>query len=93
MNIPRQLTRQGLKDKARNIEPVVRIGKSGLTGSVIEEIEKQLKKRKLIKIKLLKSFAERKDRKELAGEIAEKTEAELVSHVGFTVVLYKPMQE
>ena len=75
-----------LRSKAKNLEPIVRKGKNGLTEQVIKEIQKQLNKKKLIKIKLLKSV---ENRKELAKEIAEKTNSILIEAVGFVVVLYK----
>jgi len=78
-----------LKAKAMAIEPVVRIGKSGLTEPVINEIKKQLEKKKLIKIKMLKAFVSGKDKKEMAREIAEKTGSMLVHNVGFIVVVAK----
>lgn len=77
-----------LRDKARNIEPLLRIGKNGLTPGVVHEIINQLKKKRLVKIKLLKAFIEGRDKKEAARELAEKTEALLVQQVGFVVVLY-----
>ena len=76
-----------LVERAKLLEPVLRIGKSGLTEGVIAEIKKQLKKKKLIKIKLLKGALG--NRKELAKEIAAKTGSELVQQVGFVVVLHK----
>jgi len=78
-----------LKTKAMNLEPIINVGKAGLTDSVIEEIKVQLKKRKLIKIKFLKSAIENKDKKQLAQELAEKTESNIIHKVGFVVVLYK----
>lgn len=75
-----------LRAKAKALEPIVRIGKGGLTDSVTQEIKKQLQRKKLIKIKLLKTV---EDRKKLAKELADKTEAELIEVVGFVVVLYK----
>jgi len=81
--------KQKLVEQAKFLEPILRIGKSGLTPGAIEEIKKQLKKRKLIKLKFLKPALEGKDRKELAKEIAEKTGSELIHQVGFVVVLYK----
>lgn len=76
-----------LREKAKLLEPIIRIGKNGLTEGTLKEIEKQLKKRKIIKIKLLRSFVENKDRKEVAKEIAEKTNSILVNQVGFVIVL------
>lgn len=81
--------KQELVEKAKKLEPVLRIGKNGLTSGVVEEIKKQLKKKKLIKVKFLKAALEEKNRKEFAKEIAEKTDGELIHQVGFVVVLYK----
>jgi RNA-binding protein len=78
-----------LRRKAMVLEPVIRIGKNGLTEGAIAEIKKLLKKYKLIKIKMLKGFAMDKNKKTVAREIAEKTDSELVQQVGFVVVLYK----
>ncbi len=77
---------KSLRAKAKTLEPIVRIGKNGLTESMIREIERHLKKRKLIKIKLLKSV---EDRKTIAEEIAKRTNSELIEAVGFIVVLFK----
>lgn len=78
-----------LRSKAKTLEPAVRIGKSGLTDSMIGEINKNLIKRKLIKIKLLKSPDGRKEKEDLIKSIVEKTQSELVDSVGNTIVLYK----
>ena len=78
-----------LKAKAPHLEPVVWIGKSGINAKVIEETKKQLKKRNLIKVKMLKSALAEKSKKDIAKEIAEKTDSIIVSQVGFIVVLYK----
>ena len=78
-----------LTEKAKLLEPVLRIGKSGVTPGVIEEIKRQLKKKKLIKIKFLKPALADKDKKEFAKEIAEKTGSELINQVGFVIVLYR----
>lgn len=66
---------------------MVRIGKSGLTAGVLEEIRNQLKLHHMIKIKLLKS-AETEDRKAFAAEIAEKTNSELIMLIGGSFVLW-----
>jgi RNA-binding protein len=76
-----------LKARAMAIEPIVRIGKSGLSESVVSEIKKQLKQKKLIKIKMLKSFIGSNDKKDAARQIAERTGSRLVHRVGFVVVL------
>ncbi len=79
------------KNKAKGIEVTVKIGKSGLTHNLVNEIKKQLKTLKLVKVKMLRSFIDEgdKNKKDLAKDIAEKCKAELVDSVGFVVVLYK----
>lgn len=78
-----------LKRKARILEASVRIGKSGLTEGVVKEIIRQLDKKGMIKIKCLKSFISRKDKKAIAAELAEKTGSEIIHQVGFVIVLHK----
>jgi RNA-binding protein len=78
-----------LLEQARLLEPILRIGKNGITESVIAEIKKQLKNRKLIKIKLIKSIMEGPGKKKTAKEIADATDSELIQQVGFVIVLHK----
>ncbi len=78
-----------LKEKAKTLEPVIRIGKNGLTENTIKEIKKQLNKKKLIKVKLLRAFINDQDKKLVANKIAEETNSMLVDVVGFVIVLYK----
>jgi len=78
-----------LKRKARALQPILHIGKNGLTDTLILEIEKTIKKKKLIKIKINKGALENKEKKEIVNELVAKTGAELIDFVGFNVVLYK----
>ncbi len=78
-----------LKSKAVELKPIIWIGKSGLTDNAIKEIKIQLKKKKLIKVKFLKSIVKEKDKKELFNELASKTGSKVIHQVGFVVVLYR----
>ncbi len=81
-----------LKEKANVLEPCVRIGKNGLTDSIIAEISKHLKKKKLVKVKMLRAFLDGREKsfkKEAAAEIAKKTGSELIDLTGFVLVLHK----
>ena len=71
------------------MQPVLRIGKSGLTNEVMNEIKLQLKKKKMIKIKLLKAALGRKSKWEYFSEIIAGTNARLVSKVGFVMTIHK----
>lgn len=78
-----------IRSKAAALEPIVRIGKSGLSESVVEEIKKHLKQKKIVKIKMLRAFVGTGDKKDFAKQIADKTDSTLVHRVGFVVVLAK----
>jgi len=80
---------KNIKEKSKLLEPIVRIGKNGLTESIVKEIKKNLVKKKLIKVKFLKGAIQDKNKKEFAKEVAKKTGAELIDAVGFVIVLYK----
>ena len=76
-----------IKQKSKLLTPTIQIGKNGLTDSLISEVKKQIKKRNLVKIKLLRSFAEDKDCKQVAADLASKTSSALIDHVGHVIVL------
>ena len=76
-----------LRQEAKILEPLVRIGKNGLTEGMISEIKRILMKKRIVKIKMLRQFFEGKDKKDLASDIAEKTNSILVESIGNTLVL------
>ncbi len=78
-----------LRKKAKALEPIVRIGKGGLSESMIDEIKRHLKVKKLIKVKLLKNFIYGKDKKEIIDDIVNQTESILVEKKGFVIVIHK----
>jgi RNA-binding protein len=68
-------------------KPAVRIGKDGLDAGVIEEVKRQLKKRKVIKVKFLKTSSDADSVDELVGQLAAQTSSEVWGRRGFVVVL------
>ena len=58
-DIPERIKRHAMD---RDFQPSVRIGKTGITPNIVEEIRAQLKKRKLVKIKINKGIYERDSR-------------------------------
>ncbi|PHS72634.1 MAG: ribosome assembly RNA-binding protein YhbY [Cycloclasticus sp.] len=79
--------KKNLKIHAHALKPVVRLGQSGLTATVLDEIELSIEHHELIKIKIV--AANRDDKKNIITEIAEKTQAEVVQTIGFVAVLYR----
>jgi len=75
------------KSLAGKLETTVRMGKAGVTAALIEEIKGQIKKKGMVKVKLLGT--RREETKQIAGEMAERCNAELVDVRGNTVSLWK----
>ena len=84
----RRIKRQVDKEKS-----TIRIGKGQVSQQVLKEIEKQLEKKEIVKIKILKSALQGDKTKRIAQQIAEQTEASLVEVRGHTFMLYKPSKK
>ena len=85
-------SKKQLMEKAKLLEPNTRIGKNGITPSLIEEISKHLKRKRLVKVKMLSAFLDGKGKsfkKETAIKVAEMTGSELIDLTGFVFVLHK----
>ncbi len=78
-----------IKRRLSGGKPTVWIGKNSVSQELLKEIEKQLEKRKMVKIKILKSALQGDKAKQIASRIAEQTEASLVEVRGHTFMLYK----
>jgi len=85
VDIPSSIKRQAMD---RDFQPSVRIGKTGVTENIIEEIRGQLIKRKLVKIKINKGIYERNDRAIVWNHLAEETSSVLVLARGNVGVLW-----
>ena len=75
-----------LTRKAHEIQPVVQIGKFGLTDEVVAAVDKALEDHELIKVKFV-NFKE--DRIDLAREVCTKIDATLVRIVGNIAIYYR----
>ncbi len=76
-----------LRARGRALSPAVRVGQGGITDSLVTEIKRQLKSKKLIKVKFLNNFMDGANKKEAVLELVQKTDSVLIDFVGFTVVL------
>tara|TARA_B100001250_G_scaffold277349_1_gene239818 strand:- start:7119 stop:7415 length:297 start_codon:yes stop_codon:yes gene_type:complete len=86
MNKLTSANRKYLRALAHHIDPVVLIGKNGISDGVINSIEIALNSKELIKIK----FRDFKDNKKKLSEGIEKhTGSSIVGIIGNILILYK----
>ena len=76
-----------LKKEASKMQPIVHIGKDGMSDNIVIQVKDALKARELIKGKLQQKSLE--DVREVAEYLAEKTDSQVVITMGSTFVLYK----
>ena len=82
--MPRK-TKKELKGEGMELSPTVHVGKVGLTESLIEEVKNQVKKNKLVKVRILASSSQ--DKHHLAEQLADRAGVRLVEVRGNTVLL------
>ncbi|HCX04586.1 MAG: ribosome assembly RNA-binding protein YhbY [Tissierellales bacterium] len=83
--------RSYLKSLANKLEPIMQIGKNGLTEDVLKSIDEALEARELIKINLLNNSL--LDTKETALEICDSLKAEYIQSIGNKIIIYRESEE
>lgn len=73
------------------LDPLVHIGKEGISEDAIAAVEDVFRKRELIKVRVLKTAPD--DTKTTAAQLAEATTSDMAGRVGFTFLLYRPNVE
>lgn len=79
--------RAGFRSMANTIQPILQIGKGGVSENSLKQIDDALEARELIKITVLETAGE--DVRELAHEIAKEVNAEVIQVIGSKFVLYR----
>ncbi len=77
-----------LRSLGQTLEPIMHIGKDGVSEECIAATEETFNRRELIKVRVLKNSPD--DTADIAAELAEATNSNMISKVGFTFLLYKP---
>jgi RNA-binding protein len=80
--------RAALRAKANPLEPIIQIGKEGITDNLIAQIDDTLDVRELIKIRVHLETAPDAPR-QFANEIGEKLGADVIQVIGGVIVLYR----
>ena len=82
--------RRYLRGLGHHLDPVILVGKEGVSDGLVGATDAALGQHELIKVRLGESAG---DRRELAEELAGRTGAELVQVLGRTVLLYRQHPE
>lgn len=80
--------RAAWRAKANSLEAIIQIGKEGITDNLITQIDDTLDVRELIKIRVHLETAPQTP-KELAPQLAERLDAEVIQVIGGIIVLYR----
>ena len=70
-------------------KPTIWIGKDGAAQQTMDEVSRQLEKREMVKVKILKSALKDEEAKSIASKIAQQTNSTLIDVRGHTFLLYK----
>ena len=76
-----------LRALGTGLDPIVQIGKGGVNENVIKQVDEALEARELIKVRVLTNNED--SQKEIAPEIAEEVQSQLVQTVGRNFLLYR----
>jgi len=68
----------------------VHVGKAGVTDATVAELDRHLKKDKLVKVRLLPAAGDHGSEGEQALNLAAATESVLVEQRGHTALFYRP---
>lgn len=79
--------RAKLRGIANTLEPVIMVGKGGVTDNVVSEVENAFNTRELVKGKVLESAL--LTAREVCDQLAERTRADGVQAIGSKFVLYR----
>ena len=83
--------RHYLRGLGHALEPVVHVGKDGVTDAVAAALSEALVTHELVKVKLGPNTPD--DRHEAADDLAARSSSELVQVLGKVVLLYRPRPE
>ncbi len=88
-----------LRGLAHGLKPVVRIGRNGLTDSLLESLDEALESHELVKVKFPRrgtnearsDFQDQK--RELSAEVATRLSTEQVGSIGHVVIFFRQARD
>jgi len=83
--------RSYLRGEANNLDPIVHVGKDGISEAVIEQLDQALEDHELLKVRILESTG--RTTRSAAEELATASGAEVVQVIGGIAVLFRQREE
>lgn len=79
---------RALRARGHGLEPLVTVGKEGVTAGVVDSLEANLAAHELVKVRIAQGCGA--DRHEVAAALAAGTRAAVAQVLGRTVLLFRP---
>jgi RNA-binding protein len=83
--------RSYLRSKGNQMDPIVQIGKDGITSNLVQQTDETLEARELIKVRILNNSLY--TAREAAEELAKECGAEIVQVIGNVCLIYRGNEE
>ena len=83
--------RSELRAEAHHLTPTVHLGHNGVTPALIQSLDDALRARELVKVQLGRQAE--LDPREIAGQLAAESKADVVQVIGKTATLYRENPE
>src|SRR5208337_4570167 len=74
-------------------KPTIWVGKEGASPQTMNEISRQLEKRKMVKVQILQGALMNESAKDIASKTAQQTGSTVIDVLGHTFVLHKPRKK
>ena len=82
-----------MKRELSSEKPTIWVGKEGASSQTMNEISRQLEKKKVVKVQILGSALKGESAKDIALKTAHQTESSLIDVRGHTFILHKPRKK
>lgn len=82
--------RNFLRSQAHSLKPIVMVGKEGVDDRVVSALNEALSSHELVKVKFQ---AQKDEMRPLSEQLAQKTDSDLISIIGFIAMFYRESEE
>jgi RNA-binding protein len=82
-----------MKRELSSEKPTIWVGKEGASPQTMNEISRQLERRRIVKVQILGSALRAERARDIASKTAQQTESALIDVRGHTFTLHKPRKK